>query len=117
VTDPAAIDAGSDRAGTEMVCWVNRSLIDGHELWDMIPACWAEHPGAAAELAALYEWSEGAVAGPALIAWYDALARTVDRIRTLYPTGECLRKRQHVVPQRWRGQPDQRAAVRAAARR
>ena len=99
----------------DIASWVNRSLVNGHELWDMIPECWAKHPGVTAELAALYEWQDGGLAGDKLVAWYDALARMIDRIRTIYPTRECLKHRQHELPYGWRGQADERRATPAGA--
>lgn len=112
-------DDQSTMVDPKVVEWVNATLVELYELHGRIPECWPAHPGVVNELSVLHQVFADADSSGVKdrLAGLDALEKILNRIANQYATGECIKHREHKLPRRWAGQPDERAAARKAARR
>ena len=101
---------------TRLTRWVATTMVEGCQLHDCIPECWAEHPGVVQELGVLMEVSDTTTTPAEQLALLDATERVLNRIKVQYPTRKCLTERRHKVPRRWPSQPDDAGDARRATR-
>ena len=104
--DPAIGERGGVDDG--MAGWVTRLVAD-FELWERIPACWAQHPAMTAELRvcqllerfiAADGVDDPVAATPRRAEWIEYLGRCLDRL-ALTPGHHCAGRGEHRPARSW----------------